>query len=141
MTTWLYQLSPKVWSPDRYRLEIWEGERWNWPVGEKHPASEIPEPGDIIVFFYSPTGGIDPGYYGWAIVLEWFEGSSSPLYFRPVAPSDYLKMRPWWNEDANNLANKIRGAVKQGTMWKLPDRLVPEIRGGICRWLYSGSGS
>jgi hypothetical protein len=29
MGTWMYQINPKYWPPERYRLEIWEGERWN----------------------------------------------------------------------------------------------------------------
>ncbi len=135
MATWLYQLSPKVWSPERYRLEVWEGEKWNWPAGEKPPSTDTPQPGDTVAFFYSPTGGKDPGFYGWAVVLEWYPESTSPLYFRPVAPSDHLKMHPWWDDAASTLADDIRGTVKQGTLWKIPDRLLPTLRTGIRKWL------
>lgn len=33
MATWLYQINQKEWPPERYRVEIWEGERWRWPFG------------------------------------------------------------------------------------------------------------
>ena len=108
MATWLYQLSANVWSPERFRLEIWEGERWHWPVGGKSSGGTWPQPGDSVVFFYAPTHGTDPGFYGWAAVLEWYEDSSSPLYFRPTAPSDRLKMDPWWDDEAKELALEIR---------------------------------
>jgi hypothetical protein len=134
MSTWLYQINQKSWSPQRYRLEIWENERWSWPVGRKTGAAKLPSPGDIVVFFYAPSGGIDPGFYGWAIVLEWLNEESS-LYFRPVAPSNHLKMCPWWDKQAQKLAESIRGTVKQGTLWRVSDDLVPELRSGITSWV------
>lgn len=138
MAMWLYQLSPKQWSPERYRLEIWEGEKWNWSVGEKPPSPEqAPKAGDTIVFFYAPTGGKEPGFYGWAVVLEWYTASSSPLYFRPVAPSDYLKMRPWWNKEASKLADQIRGTMKQGTLWEISLPLSEKLKQGISSWVGS----
>lgn len=137
MTTWLYQLSPDLWGPERYRLEIWEGERWSWPVGGKSGGGEDPSPGDTVVFFYSPSRGTDPGFYGWAVVLEWFEESASPLYFRPTSPSDRLKMDPWWNEEAKALAEEIRGPMKQRTLWMIQEGLVPRLRQGIRAWLAS----
>ncbi len=137
MSTWLYQISPQEWSPDRYRVEIWEGEKSAWPVGAKFTGGKTPQPGDTVVFFYSPTGGSDPGFYGWAVVLEWYETSSTPLYFRPVAPSDYLKMHPWWDTSASKLANMIHGKVKQRTLWIVEGDLAKKIRRGIAEWLAS----
>jgi len=139
MATWLYQINQQQWPPERYRLEIWEGERWRWPVGNIRRGAEDadPRPGDTVVFFYAPTGGVDPGFYGWAVVLEWLE-QEKEIYFRPVSPSDWLKMDPWWDEEASSLANEIRGRMKQGTMWRVDDSLVPELRDGIAAWLQSG---
>jgi hypothetical protein len=54
---WLYQLSPNLWSPERYRLEIWEGERWNWPVGGRSGEGQVPKPGDTVVFFSRQVEG------------------------------------------------------------------------------------
>jgi hypothetical protein len=140
MSTWLYQIDQESWSPERYRLEIWEGQDWAWPVGKKNPGDKEPQNGDTVVFFYAPTGGHDPGFYGWAVVLEWFElRNIKELRFRPVAPSDHLKMHPWWNQhDASTLADKIRGPVKQGTLFLVPDALVKTLRSGISAWLGGG---
>lgn len=107
------------------RLEIWEGERWYWEVRQAVGAREEgPVPGDVLVFFYTPTGGADPGFYGWAVELEWLR-EERLIYFRPVSPSDRLKMRPWWDEKAAELADRIRGRVKQGTLWRVPTTWSP----------------
>ena len=134
MATWMYQLNQKNWSPSRYRLEIWEGERWVWPVGQKLARGQSPEAGDTIVFFYAPSGGKDAGFYGWAVILEWLDDVSH-LYFRATSPSDHLKMHPWWDENAILLANKIRGKMKQRTLWLVSDELVGELREGITSWI------
>lgn len=144
MATWLYQMNQRLWDPQRYRTEIWEGERWAWPVGMKFGAGKTPEPGDTIVFFYAPTGGRDAGFYGWSVVLEWLEDAGSQLRFRPVAPSDHLKMHPWWDDSAAELADKIRGRVKQGTMWPVQEDIERQLRAGITKWvagLGEGGGS
>jgi hypothetical protein len=135
MSMWLYQLSTDLWGPERYRLEIWEGERWSWPVGVKATGGRVPTPGDTVVFFYAPSGGAEPGFYGWAIVLEWYPVSTSPLYFRPTAPSDFLKMVPWWNEEARKIADEIRGKMKQRTLWLVSPDLARAVRRGIADWL------
>jgi hypothetical protein len=134
MANWMYQLNQKNWPPSRYRLEIWEGERWVWPVGQRLVQGNKLIPGDTIVFFYAPSGGNDPGFYGWAVVLEWLEDASH-LYFRAVAPSDHLKMHPWWDENAQNLADRIRGKMKQRTLWHVEDELVAELREGVTSWV------
>jgi len=139
MSSWLYQISAEVWPPERYRYEIWENEKWAWPVGTKTPKKEIPQPGDVIFFFYAKTGGKDPGIYGWAVVLEWYQNSSTPLYFRTVAPSDYLKMDPWWNEKAEELVNRIGGKFAQKTLWLVDDIIVKELRIGVADWLSRGN--
>jgi hypothetical protein len=90
-----------------------------------------PEPGDTVVFFYAKTGGDDPGFYGWAVVLEWVEEAASQLRFRPVAPSDRLKMHPWWDDEAKRLAAKIRGKMTQATLWPVPTGLLSHLRDGI----------
>src|SRR4051794_20941333 len=108
MSAWLYQISPKFWTPERYRFEIWERQDWAWPVGQKVTRGKLPGVGDTVIFFYAPTGGDDPGVYGWAVVLEWLADSSRQLRFRPVAPSDYLKMHPWWETSTSAIVNKIR---------------------------------
>ncbi len=137
MTTWLYQMSPKYWSPERYRYEIWEGEKWAWSVGSKAMGENVPQAGDTVIFFFAPSGGNDPGFYGWAVVIDWYSDSNTPLMFRPATPSDHLKMHPWWDESAQQLADKIRGKFKQQTLWVVHDDLVDDLRKGITSWVSS----
>jgi len=138
MPMWLYQMDQKQWPPTSYRLDIWEDERWTWPVGRKVSAGS-PKPGERVVFFYAPSGGDEPGFYGWAVVLDWHEDERG-MYFRPVSPSDHLKMDPWWDNHAKEIADEIRGKVKQGTMWEVPDNLAAAISAGIAAWLGYRSG-
>ena len=133
MSMWLYQIDAQNWSPQRYRLEIWEGERWAWPVGQKRLADRTPEPGDIVVFYNTQSGGTDWGFYGWAVILEWFDDGTQ-LYFRPVVPSDLVKMHPWRDKRAREIADKIRGRVKQGTFWYVPEELEFALRQGLVAW-------
>ena len=134
MSVWLYQIDSQNWSPNRYRFELWEGERWSWGVGRKVPANQTPESGDIVTFFYAKSAGLEPGFYGWAVVLEWY-AETNEMYFRTVAPSDWLKMDPWWDKEAAALADAIRGKVKQGTMWLLDHAQGSRLRQGVQKWL------
>lgn len=135
MAMWLYQMNQKQWPPGSYRLDIWENERWTWPVGKKS-SRRSPQLGDRVVFFYSPSGGSEPGFYGWAIVLDWrHDEEGQRIYFRPVVPSDHLKMHPWWDDAAREIAERVRGKVKQGTLWEVPEELTVAISAGITAWL------
>lgn len=138
MATWLYQIDSKSWPQERYRIEIWEGERWHWPVGQKSTQGHEPEAGDVIVFYYAKSGNTDPGFFGWAIILEWLPEDSS-VYFRAVAPSDHLKMDPWWDAGAESLANDIRGAMKQRTLWFVDHELAVRLRAGVKNWMVGRS--
>jgi hypothetical protein len=136
MAMWHYQMSQEEWTPERYRLEVWEGERWRWPVGKIHGADR-PASGDRVVFFFAKTGCPEPGFYGWAVVLE-CEEKPSRFYFRPVAPSDQLKMYPWWDEPGGTVAqitDQVRVPIKEGTLWHVPDQLAPVIGAGIAGWV------
>jgi hypothetical protein len=134
---WFYQLSEDYWPPTSYRIDIWENERWSWPVGNKISAGATPQPGDTIVFFYS-KGCSEPGFYGWAVVLSWEEGTNNEkdrLYFRPVSPSDRLKMHPWGNPAALQLADDVRGKMRQATLWLIGDENTKNaINAGILSW-------
>ena len=99
MSMWLYQMNQKLWEPQRYRVEIWEGERWSWSVCRAVGAvEEPPRPGDTVVFFYAPAGGHDPGFYGWAVITEWLP-EHDEMYFRPVGgwPSHATSNRDSYN--------------------------------------------
>lgn len=133
MSAWLYQINQADWPPETYRYEIREGERWRWPYGSKRGRALL-RVGDTLVFFYAPAGGQDPGFYGWAMVERWDE-ESRLVYFVPIAPSDYLKMDPWWGDDAKRVADKIRGRMAQATLFLISRKELSSIRNGIRSWL------
>lgn len=134
MATWLYQMNQKTWTPRRYRIEIWEGQPWQWQVNRMVGHDEIPTAGDTVAFFYAPSSGLEPGFYGWAVVMEWLPDTSE-MTFRPAAPSDHLKMHPWWDDEAQKLADDIRGRVKQATLWYIEDQNTRQLRDGLRHWL------
>lgn len=136
MSTWLYQLNAKDWSPETFRYEIWEGKPWHWGHGKKQDKA-IPESGDTIVFFYAPTGCEDPGFYGWA-VLDRCHAESGTLYFTPAAPTNYLKMDPWWDSAAKKLVDRIRGRMTQATLFRVEDKELKILRIAL-RCHFSGS--
>jgi hypothetical protein len=136
MAMWFYQLSEQEWPAERYRLDIWENECVRWRVG-KISGDEQPKPGERVAFFYAKTGCREPGFYGWAVILRW-ESEDKEIYFRPVAPSNQLKMHPWWdqpNGNAARIADAIRGPQTQATLWPIRDELVGAIGAGIASWV------
>lgn len=142
MSYWFYQLNQQRWEPERFRIEVWENERWSWTVGRAVFGGEEPIAGDSVAFFYAPAGGNDPGFFGWAVVLEWHRDhdDNRTIYFRPVSPTNHLKMHPWWNEEARAIADEVRGSVAQGNLWRVSDDLWKRIREGVTTWV-SGRGS
>jgi hypothetical protein len=44
-------------------------------------------------------------------------------------------MHPWRDDAAQDLANRIRGKVKQGTFWYVSEELEFQVRDGIFRWV------
>ena len=138
-TMWLHQLNQTEWDPRKYRLEIWEGERSRWPV-RRMSTKPRPQPGDSVVFFYAEEGGKErSGIYGWGVVLQWSEAKDEKkedhtIHFRPVAPSDQLKIRPWRDDDEQDIVDKIR-RVKQGTLFTVTEELASDIGEGIARWV------
>ena len=137
MSTWLYQLNPQEWSPETFRFEIWEGKHWHWGSGNKRGSAE-PQVGDTVVFFYVPSGGDDPGIYGWAVLEKW-DAASKTLYFIPAAPTDRLKMDPWWDDQVKALVAKIRGKMNQATLFEMDQAATCELRAGVRRWLCGAS--
>jgi hypothetical protein len=140
MATWLYQLSANRWSPERYRADVWEGERWRYSVGRTVGGGETPKPGDTVVFFYAKHENTDPGFYGWGVLLDGHEPTET-LSFRPTAPSDFLKMTPWWDEEADRLADTIRGNVPLATLFLVKDEDARKLRAGIIAWLARAKAS
>jgi hypothetical protein len=132
MSTWLYQMSQTEWSPNAYRMEVWEGRSVPWPVGQMNSGGARPEEGDVIVLLFAPSRGPEGGFCGWGVVTKWQERSKRVTY-RPVSPTDRLKLCFWWDEDAKRIADGIRGRMKQGTMWLVEDELALDLRRRMAR--------
>lgn len=152
MRMWLYQLNQTKWPPELFRRDIWEGEPWHFRCGQIR-GEAAPKLGDVVVFFYAQTGGSDPGIYGWAVIdrIEKVERDGDGgrdledrLYFIPSAPTNHLKMDPWWNGEAKGITDEIRGGLttaslfQAGELTDVPENTVRRIRAGIKKWLSPG---
>lgn len=142
MALWLFQLTEKEYPLRNYRLQVWEHERWRFFARTMEGSQHPPEPGDVVVFFYAPTGADEAGFCGWGVVLQWIEHApeNRELCFRPAAPNDFLKLHPWNDEDAIELANEIRGPMAQRTLWPIKEAQARKLREGISAWLSGHAG-
>ena len=107
------------------------------PLPEADHHVEDPQPGDTVVFFFAMTGCDDPGFYGWAVVEQW-HSEEATIWFRPTAPSDHLKMHPWWDGSEGRvmeIVRRVRRGMNQGTLWRVDDPDALLIRQGITRWI------
>jgi hypothetical protein len=138
MSMWFYQLSENEYPSRSYRLDIWENTPWAFGLTDRKITGadgNLPRRGDRVVFFYAPTGCPEPGYYGWAIVIESRDDSDGKwMFFRPTAPSDRLKMYPWGDDEARKIADDVRAPVWTGTLWLVPEKLAVKIGAGILSW-------
>jgi hypothetical protein len=126
MAAWLYQMTSndeEPWSPNEYRMEVWEGTPITWPVGKIiYRDQEKIARGDKVVFFFTKTGNDEPGFYGWGIILEVVESKTrNRLKFQVCPPSDYRKIAVAWDSQLSKLVDKVRGGMTQATMWSLKD--------------------
>lgn len=141
MSTWLYQMDAAEWPPETFRHEIWEGRSWRWERRKMKSAAGVePEVGDTIVFYYCRTNCPDDwGIYGWA-VLDRYDAKLKRLHFTPSAPTNWLKMDPWRDDESEKqvqcLANDIRGRMYTGTLFLLTEsEHIESVRRGIRRHL------
>ena len=158
---WLYQLNQTTWPPEIFRRDIWEGQPWHFRCGQircgdnqissRKPGA--PTRGDVVVFFYCATDGKDHGIYGWGVVDRIEENRSTDLkgnpefedrlYFIPSAPTNHLKMDPWWDGEGGEvekLARKIREPFLAASMYLVTEadnETERNIRNGIKKWLCS----
>ena len=85
------------------------------------------------MFFYAAGAGDDPGIYGWA-VIDRYDEENGTIYFIPTAPTNHLKMDPWWDDAVKKLTDDIRGPMKQATLFPVAKDLLPKIRKGVRTW-------
>jgi hypothetical protein len=86
MSYWFYQISQEIWEPERFRIEIWENERWSWSVPTLRGGGE-PQPGSSVAFFYAKAHGDDPAS-GWAVVLEFHKAHDDNKTLTPSRVPD-----------------------------------------------------
>jgi hypothetical protein len=133
MAAWLYQMTSNdkdPWGPNQYRMEAWEGTPITWPVGNviRNGRPTIAR-GDIIVFFFARRGNLEPGIYGWGIVME-VVGNNKPtrLKFQLCPPSDYRKIDVVWDSEVAKLVRKIQGNMAMATMWAMTNEQLSDIK-------------
>lgn len=143
MASWLYQMTQGDYEPEFYRADVWENEISTWlarRITRKAPQQGDPVPGDQIVFFYAKKGGKQAGIYGWAVITDWRRLDDATLIdFRPAAPSDQLKMYPWWDDAVEQLIKGVRKRIAQGTMFWIDDGTAAKLKAGILQWVYGSS--
>ena len=67
--------------------------------------------------------------------MKWWARTPVKIDFRVVPPSDRLKMKPWWDDDAERLVEAIRGRMKQRTLWRVKDEDVAvELLSKLSTW-------
>lgn len=111
-------MSGDIWPEENYRAEIWEGTPVFWPV-QKIAQSGRPTAGDRIFCWYAKTVSKSPGICGWGVVLS-YEDALHRIGWRPVFPSDVLKMFPVFDKEVSALVKSIRG-FPRGTLWPVTD--------------------
>jgi hypothetical protein len=136
LATWLYQMTVEWYPQNDYRLEVWEGKHttWNEQGKKRVPSEPHPEPGDSLLLFFAKDSCEKPGFHGWAVVSKWTDGERMTL--TPVAPSDQLKMHPWGDTIAMNLADEVRGSPRRATFWLVDPQIARKIEAGIMSWPY-----
>jgi hypothetical protein len=111
---WLYQMSEDWYPRGGYRLDIWEGALIAWDTGKV--VGGHPEPGDRILCWYSKTVSDEPGVWGWGVIMS---SDDESIRWKPVFPLDHLKLAPLFDDDLNDCIDRIRGKMRQGTMWRM----------------------
>ena len=132
MNAWLYQMAlRKEWSPEDYRVEVWEGQEVTWPSGKLTGAEgDKVIPGDVIFLFFAQTHNVSPGIYGVGIITRYSPGRGE-ITFRVCPPSDHLKTDPLWDNNIKQAIGRIRGRFAQGTMWQIPSEDLERIQSGV----------
>ncbi len=104
------------WTPEDYRVDVWEDHEISWPVGKLVGArNDDVIPGNLIFLFFAQTQNAFPGIYGVGIITR-YSPRRGEITFRLCPPSNYLKINPLWDDNVKQVINHIRGRFTQGTM-------------------------
>lgn len=120
MAAWLYQMAEdEQWTPEDYRIEVWEGEPVTWPHRKIVSREALkPTSGDPIILFFAKSGTQAPGICGWGVILRLY-AKKEEIRFRAVFPTDLLKMNPIWDNEVEDLINEVRRPHPRATMWAM----------------------
>jgi hypothetical protein len=132
MNAWLYQMAlRKEWSPEDYRVKVWENQEVTWPSGKVTGAeADKVIPGDVFFLFFAETRNVSPGIYGVGIIIR-YSLLRREITFRVCPPSDHLKTDPLWNNNVKQAIGHIRGGFSQGTMWRIPPADLELIQSSV----------
>ncbi len=127
---WVYQLSTGDWDWDQnsYRLEVAEGERVSWPVGKKQTKRE-PQAGERLVCWWTKTNSFEHGVMGWGVLDGQTFGAG--LRWHPYPPSNRWAMRPLLSDELEAVIDKIRGRMRQATLFAAEGDLAVELLDAI----------
>jgi hypothetical protein len=129
-------MSADVWPEARYRESIWEGDTVHWPV-RKARGQARPDAGDRLFCWYARTASAAPGVWGWGVVTN-FCTDSEEVVWRPVSPSDRLKMDPIFDTVLDKRVASIRGKVAQGTLWPISETDADWLTTRVRSWVGGG---
>ena len=110
-------MSADMWEETHYRLQVWEGNPVFWPTGQIKGRLR-PSAGDRMFCWYAKTHSTSPGLCGWGVVLS-YDSNGAQIVWRPVFPSDFMKMHPLYDVTIAAKIDAIRGRVAQGTLWRI----------------------
>jgi hypothetical protein len=130
---WLYQVNSEFWTVEDYRYDSWEGDVNEWMHGTINGETD-PQRGDIILVWFDKGTTEDPGLYGWGIVMD-MDHLEKSIAFRPVFPSDLIKMKPIFEDEIEEIVDKVKGEFPIGTMWALDKEAEKEVRELIYDWI------
>ena len=134
MEDWLYQMTNgSDWGVGEYRVQVWEGRIIDWPAGKITGRNGAkPQKGDSILLFFAPSGNRMPGVYGLGVITS-YSPRRNRITFRASRPSDYLKLDPIWSKATRSTMDRIRGRMKQGTLWWVPPNELVSIQSEVRR--------
>jgi hypothetical protein len=137
MTAWLFQMTTQeidddAWSPNDYRLQVWEGEESKWLSHKNNNRDQGPiAPGDLIILYFCKSKTKDYGIYGWGVISK-YNPKTNKITFMPTSPSDYLKVSPVKSDEIDALVDRIRlPTPHSGTMWAVTFDEMKTFRNAI----------
>ena len=133
MTMWLYQVNPEFWSVEDYRYDSWEGEVNEWMHGNIN-GDEYPQRGDTLLVWFDKGAAEEPGLHGWGVVMD-LDLLEKSILFRPVFPSDLMKMAPMTEKKIFEIIEGTKGEFPVGTMWPLSLEDEKTIREMVYDWI------